>query len=210
MTQNGALISDRIADDLRAGEFPPGTWLRQIDLQERYGVSRSTIRRSLETLAMRRIVQYELNRGYRVHPLDDEDTFNALELRAVLESGFAPQIVRNATDEEIAALDQLARKFSEASTDVRRDLYAVNLEFHEALLRCARNPQLIPLVEELRIRTSPAPVSQWIDPAQIKSSSDEHFAIVAALRARQAEALRVLVVAHIMKGDYRAGLPSAG
>lgn len=198
-------VTTRMAEDLRGGAFPPGTWLKQIDLQERYGVGRAAIRKALETLSVRRLIRHELNRGYRVHPLDDDDTRHVLELRAVLESGFADKIVRHATEAEIDVLGKLADKFIDlAQRGENASLYAVNLEFHRRLLDCARNPLIVPQIEELRIRTSPAPVSQWLNFPQIQASADEHFAMVAALRARQAAALRELIVAHIMKNDVRA------
>lgn len=194
-------VAATLAEDLRLGVFAPGTWLKQIDLQERYGVGRAPIRKALETLAGRRLIRHEMNRGYRVHLQDDDDTLNALELRAVLESGFARAITHNATTEEIDHIQELAQRFAAQAAAGGPMLYALNLEFHAALLSCSRNPQLVPLVEELRIRTSPAPVSQWRQLAQVEASAQEHMAMVAALRARQAEALRVLIVAHIMKDD---------
>ena len=44
-----ALVNS-IAQDVQAGRFAPGMWLKQIDLQVRYGKSRSDVRRALESV----------------------------------------------------------------------------------------------------------------------------------------------------------------
>jgi len=193
-------VTGQLAEDLRLGRFPPGAWLKQIDLQRRYGAGRSTIRKALESLAVRRLVRHEKNKGYSVYPHDDDETKHVLELRATIESGFAAQIVQNAAAAEIGALQSLAEDFLRMAEEGRYVmLYPVNLEFHRTLLGCARNPVMLSQIEELRIRISPAPVSQWPDQAAIKASADEHFRIVAALRARAADTLRDLIRKHILK-----------
>src|SRR6201987_1060894 len=51
----------------------PGEKIRQVELAERIGVSRSPLREALRTLESEGVVTYEINRGYVVARLDDED-----------------------------------------------------------------------------------------------------------------------------------------
>ena len=204
MTDSVEILTEHIAEDLRQGRFPPGTWLKQIELQQRYGAGRTAIRKALEILTVRRLVRHELNRGYSVYPHDDDQVRHVLELRVAIECAFADRMAATATPEEISHLQALADDFWTLAENGRMaTLYAVNLEFHRALLGCARNPLIISQIEELRIRTSAAPVSQWPAIAQIKQSADEHFGMVAALRRRDAEGLRNLTRAHVLKDDHR-------
>jgi DNA-binding GntR family transcriptional regulator len=40
------MVADLIARDVRSGLFAPGMWLKQIDLESRYGYRRPDIRRA--------------------------------------------------------------------------------------------------------------------------------------------------------------------
>ena len=46
--QSWQVVAERLARDVQAGLLPPGTWLKQIDLETRYGHGRSDIRRALD------------------------------------------------------------------------------------------------------------------------------------------------------------------
>src|SRR5690606_15276739 len=59
-------LDDRIAQDIHTGRLSPGTWLKQIDVELRYGAERPAVRTALDALAKRRLVQRIPNRGYRV------------------------------------------------------------------------------------------------------------------------------------------------
>ncbi|PTW60211.1 DNA-binding GntR family transcriptional regulator [Breoghania corrubedonensis] len=198
MTASGENVIHQLSEDLRTGVFPPGAWLKQVDLQQRYGVNRAQVRKALETLAGRRVVRYEQNRGYSVHPADNEETDHVLAIRLAIETGFCEAIVKGATSEDVHRLHHFARSFNDM---VRRgaydQLYEMNLRFHRALLVCAGNAAMVNLVDELRLRTSPAPASQWRNLARIERSAAEHIAMAEALEQRDAERLLRLIRVHI-------------
>ena len=149
-------------------------------------------------MAGRRIIRYEPNRGYSVHPADTSETDDVLAIRLAIETGFCAAIVEGATADDVERLGDFARAFDGM---VRRgaydQLYETNLRFHRALLSCAGNAAMVNLVEELRLRTSPAPASQWHNLARIERSAAEHMAMVEALEIRDAERLSRLIRVHI-------------
>jgi DNA-binding GntR family transcriptional regulator len=63
----------------------PGEKIRQVDLANRVGVSRSPLREALRTLESEGIVSYEMNRGYVVSRLDSHDLEQIYNMRALLE-----------------------------------------------------------------------------------------------------------------------------
>jgi len=79
-------VADHIARDVRSGAFVPGMWLKQIDLEQRYGCGRPEVRRALDYLAQKRLVQHVPNRGYHVFLPDGDRTAHILELRVILET----------------------------------------------------------------------------------------------------------------------------
>ncbi|MEF2071183.1 GntR family transcriptional regulator [Consotaella aegiceratis] len=191
-------VAERLARDIQAGRFSPGTWLKQIDLQQRYGANRSEIRKALEHLASKRLIQYQPNRGYYVHDEDDAAAREILDIRIMIETAAVETMVANATEDQIVELEALARRF-EALLDVGTmvEIYDTNLSFHRVLLGTTQNRSLVELVDELRLRTSPAPASQWSTRQRMEQSGREHLEIVKALREHDADQLRRTIRNHI-------------
>ncbi|SED92154.1 DNA-binding transcriptional regulator, GntR family [Rhizobiales bacterium GAS191] len=191
-------IADRIASDIRSGVLAPGLWLKQIDLERRYDCRRAEVRRALDRLAQRRIIEHVPNRGYQVFLPDGNQATQILEVRVILETGAADAIVANASAEDIAALHTLAQRFGElVKTGTILELYEANLAFHSALLGLCGNPELAGLVSELRHRTSSAPAGQWRTQARVETSCAEHHQIVDSIAARDSGRLRELIALHI-------------
>ena len=190
-------VTERLAADLRTGVFPPGAWLKQVDLQHRYGVGRAPVRKALEVLAGRRLIRHELNRGFSVHPADTEEINQARALRLVLETGFAAAICDHATPDEIDEMQGLAARFDDFVHAGRLEpLYEVNLAFHRVVLGCARNPQLVALVDDLRLRAAPAATLAHRDLGYLMRRSAEHFDMVAAIRDGAPDELAGLMRTH--------------
>ncbi|WP_166426771.1 GntR family transcriptional regulator [Labedella populi] len=82
--------ADRVASDLRdrilAGALAPGAPLREVELEEHYGVSRHTIRRALSALVAERLATSRSYSGVTVVELDLEGVVALQELRCALES----------------------------------------------------------------------------------------------------------------------------
>jgi DNA-binding GntR family transcriptional regulator len=198
-------IADRIASDIQSGALAPGTWLKQIDLEQRYDCTRIEIRRALDRLAQRRLVQHIPNRGYHVFAPDGTEVAEILEIRCILETAAADSIVANADSAAIQRLDTLARRFDELIlTGTILEQYETNLAFHRALLDLCSNRQLAKLVSELRSRTSSAPAGQWRTRARIEQSAREHHDLVAAITARDAPRLKSTLALHIRQPSTAA------
>ena len=191
-------VADLIARDVRAGAFAPGTWLKQIDLENRYGFGRPDIRRALDYLTQKRLVQHVPNRGYHVVLPDSDQTAHILELRVILETAAVDSIVANATPASIERMDTLARQFDETILHgTVLDQYEANLAFHRGLLELCSNLELSNLVSDLRSRTSSALAGQWSTRARIEQSSREHHAMIRALTAQDVQQLKDVVALHI-------------
>ncbi|KLK89690.1 transcriptional regulator [Microvirga vignae] len=192
------VLADLIARDVRSGFFAPGMWLKQIDLEQRYGYGRPDVRRALEYLAQKRLVQHVPNRGYHVFLPDGEQTAHILELRIILETAAVDSIVTRATPAAIERIRDLAQQFDDAILNgTVLDQYEANLAFHRELLGLCSNPELLNLVTDLRSRTSSALAGQWSTRARVEQSSREHHAMIEALSARDAPRLKEIIALHI-------------
>jgi DNA-binding GntR family transcriptional regulator len=193
-----AVLADQIARDVRSGVFAPGMWLKQIDLEQRYGYGRPDVRRALDHLAQKRLIQHVPNRGYHVVLPDGEQTAHILELRVILETAAVDSILARATPAAIERIRDLAQRFDDAILNgTILDQYEANLAFHRELLGLCSNPELQNLVTELRSRTSSALAGQWSTRARVEQSSREHHAMIEALSSRDAPRLREIIALHI-------------
>ncbi|MGC0367408.1 DNA-binding GntR family transcriptional regulator [Rhodococcus sp. 27YEA15] len=81
----------------------PGEKIRQVEVAQQLGVSRSPLREALRTLESEGVVSYETNRGYVVTKLDLNDLAQIYRLRALIEdellrsiSGPTPEVLADA------------------------------------------------------------------------------------------------------------------
>ena len=187
-----------ILQDIQAGLYPPGTWLKQIDLEERYGRGRNEIRRALDRLALKRVVQHVPNRGYHVYQRDGKQWDDIAEIRIMLETGVVPKLIAHVREADLRNLRALAEEFQGlTASGTLLELYEANLRFHHALIDLAGNWELHTVIAELRQRTSSAPVSQWKTRTRIDKSAAEHFEMIDALEAKDREELKRLIECHI-------------
>ena len=87
--------------------------LRQEQLSERYGVSRTPVREALRRLAALGLVSFEPNRGVRVRTLSREELREAFLVRAELESLATELATPLIDDEGLAELEEAEERFAE-------------------------------------------------------------------------------------------------
>ncbi len=145
---------DRAAEALRtalfAGEFEPGTPLREVALADSLGIARSTVREALGLLAAEGLVNRIPYRGVVVAALDPADVHDVIAARLALEEAGvrawhqAPTDAREAVHE---ALDAYARS---AHTGAGTGPVAeAHLGFHRALVGLTGSSRLVAVAEAL-------------------------------------------------------------
>src|SRR3954466_7978307 len=106
------------------GELPPGTMLRQEQLAEQYGVSRTTTRAALRRLDALGLVVFRPNRGVLVRSPSRDELRQSIVARAALE-GAAAELA--ATRISPQPLEQLGRA-DERYVGLTRRLQAPDLD----------------------------------------------------------------------------------
>ncbi|SDX12385.1 GntR family transcriptional regulator [Roseicitreum antarcticum] len=191
-------VTDRLRSDIVLGALRPGEWLRQSDLQDRYGCTRSAARSALTRLTVDRIVEHAPNRGFRVAQPSIEVRSEITEVRLTLETLAAGQVVDNAGAADISAIRSAAQAF-DAGVDVLpfQQMRRLNHAFHRVFYSPLRNHTLYGLINELRERDLPNDWSNWSTSAKVRQSSSDHLDMVAALVARDTQRLCSIVRSHL-------------
>lgn len=130
----------------------PGTKLREEQLAEAFGVSRTRIRELLQRLSYHGIVETPPNRTAYVAKPSEADARDVFQARRILESGMIPHIIENFSDKDEADLRTLLQLEHEAvhSSSKSRAIRHSG-QFHIRLSQVVNNKALL---ETLRILVS--------------------------------------------------------
>jgi DNA-binding GntR family transcriptional regulator len=192
-------LAAEIAMAIRSGDYRAGEWLRQVDLEERFGATRFDVRAALAELELRQAVEHVPNRGFRVAVPDRRRLRDMLEVRALLET--------EAALGALPRLDEAAFRLLEARADAFEHAVAegtvmsqseTNLAFHDALYSFAPNQVLVEVAIETRSRARLWPLVLWPSMNALRRSAEGHRDIIAALRSGDARAVAASVRAHIL------------
>lgn len=191
-------LVDRIVHDIQTGFFGPGAWLKEIDLQTRYGATRIDVRRALSQLALMRVTEHIPNRGHHVYVIEPRQLVEIREVRVLLETGAAADLMPQVTDAQVKRLRKLATEFRDLSVSgTVLQMHPVNKTFHESIYDLCGNRTLAAIIQEMRQRMPSGMSMQSRTQARVAHSAQEHFDIVEALHKRDLPALKRVIAAHI-------------
>jgi DNA-binding GntR family transcriptional regulator len=202
-----------IEEAIVSGELTPGSVLRQEQLSERFGVSRTPVREALRRLAALGLVSFEPNRGVRVRTLTHHDLREAFMVRAELEALVTELAAQRMTADALAELEECEKRFARLTREMRshepgggrRSLMAdwmrANHAFHDVLYRVADAPYIESVAKAARRTFSGpavwAPSDDHLDRLYARNQA-EHRAIRTALAAGSGAGARELAHEHVM------------
>ncbi|HXS52273.1 MAG TPA: GntR family transcriptional regulator [Usitatibacter sp.] len=191
-----------LREDIVLCRLPPGAELREAELAERFGVSKSPVRDALSRLVHEGLVIVMPRQGYRVASISLRDVRDMFEYRAVLEAACLRAVVRNASDEQLRSLDRF-RRFDEAAYE--DGFIGYNRDFHSRLAELCGNARLVGAVAAQmdqmdRVVTMSVTAMRRSDPARLVA---QHGSIIDALQRRDARRAATLVERHIGAAQKR-------
>ncbi|WP_332697056.1 GntR family transcriptional regulator [Bosea sp. (in: a-proteobacteria)] len=184
-----------------SGALPPGQKLREQELCDRLGVSRTPLREALRTLAAQGLVTLSQNRGAEVAALTLADITQLFDVVATLEALAARLACQAISDEGIAeiALAHDRMRLHHARGELP-EYFALNQLIHRALIEAARNPVLLDIWEMMSSRVERAKYLPNLQGERWHAAMSEHETMLAALQARDGEALSGLMRQHFANG----------
>lgn len=209
---SGHALVDEIAAKIRArimsGDIAIGAQLRQAELANDFGVSRTPVREALRQLQTGGLIDVVPNRGAVVRVPAPWEVREAYEVRAELESLAAARAVSRiapADVERLRTANQEMYDRSVAESDPaqagkvadRRD----NDVFHDTIASVSANARLSRAIAEIN-ETFPRNVSAQLlvhDARHREENYREHARIIEALERGDADAARAEMREHVLK-----------
>jgi GntR family transcriptional repressor for pyruvate dehydrogenase complex len=202
-------LARTLMEELASGRYPIGARLpAERELAAAYNVSRPTVREAVIALEVQGLVEVKVGSGAYVRRLPGKGdlpgfnitAFELTEARLLFEGEAAALAATQATDEELDAIEQLVEDI--ARENQRADgAEQSDREFHLTIARATRNTAIFEAIERLWDLRATSPEAAMLHEkartANIKPVVDEHMAVLNALRARDANAARAAMRAHL-------------
>lgn len=193
------LVYEMLRDEILTLALPPGRPIDEVNLAERFGMSRTPIREALVRLAGEGLVETLPNRSAVVANIDFAKLhtfFDAITLMYRVTTRLAAQYHRP-EDLEIIRAHQARYARAVAAKDPLA-MIAINRDFHAAIAEAGRNPYFTSLT--LRVLDEGRRILrlyyQSFNDQLPQEYSEEHNAIIAAIEARDIDLCDRLASAH--------------
>jgi DNA-binding GntR family transcriptional regulator len=204
---SGITLQEQVAKRLRQmlveGLIAPGSKLNERELSEALStaaqpISRTPLREAIRMLAAEGLVELLPNRGAIAVQLSEQDVMHTFEVVAGLEGLSGELAAQRITAEELTELR--AMHFEMLAAYERRDLsayYALNAKIHRAINLAAKNPVLTATYAQVNARLQALRFRTNQNEEKWQAAIKEHERMLSALAARDAPAMRAVVMAHL-------------
>ncbi|MDO4716139.1 MAG: FCD domain-containing protein [Propionibacteriaceae bacterium] len=193
---------------LQCGQPLPG----EVELCERFGVSRSSLREAQKMLVVAGVLTSEPGSRTFVSQMTPQQIMSGLEivvpllpldrflglfpLREVLEGHTAAQAAARMSDADRVRLLSVAHELGRTEPSERAQ--ELDAEFHQLIIHSAEDPLIEALLEAIRRRGRDYHIFDTGDGAQLKPLSDKaHVRIAEAISRRDPESARFLAMEHV-------------
>lgn len=207
-----------LLERIRVGTLAPGERMpSERALALHFGVSRTTVRDALKTLVGLGVVRAERSSGIYVEGptgallgdqlvsvLSPADVRHLFEIRKAFEPTVSAWAALRATKQEADHLQMLVEKVVPKGADtpddwpMDLDLAALmDREFHGALVRCAKNPIAVRLMENLLELLKKSRSTSLRIPGRALTSAKDHWRVAHAIVLRDPDAAREAMIVHL-------------
>lgn len=191
--------SDALRDMIVKGEMAPGSKIREGDLCERLGISRTPLREALKVLASEGLIQLVPRHGAFVAQITETEIEELFPIMAALEALAGELACARMRTADVEAFRTLHRDlFARFEAGDEREYLRLNREIHRLFFSVAGNNALTSLFEQILVRTHSVRFVARKTQEQWQRAVDEHRAILAAVEARDGKLLGELLRQHLL------------
>lgn len=201
--------SDRAYDEIKArilnGALAPGMQLKEEELAELCGVSRTPVRDAMHRLETEMFIRRSDSQRSFVSDWSIADIEELFTLRTMLEAHAAAQAAIRVTPGMLADLHRNVAAIDAAIDrplpDVERFLVK-NAQFHGLIIQAAASDRLAHMINRLVLQPIVHRTALRYDADQLRRSLAEHVEIVAALEAHDPDWARAVMTSHIRRAFH--------
>ncbi len=193
--------------EIMSGQLEPGVRLREQEISDRLGISRTPVREALNRLVVDGVLQSIPNAGVMIRKYNPDELKDLFSLRAAFE-GLAVKLAceKGFSDRSLNAVKKANERLAaQLDKDDDPGCYSADVEFHQKLIALANST----VISEAYAKSNISIVS-WRRSDKTaghlyrhRTALREHAEILKALEMRDAEAAAKLCERHILDGYVR-------
>lgn len=190
-------VYDLIREEILEGRLAANERLKVADLAVRLGTSTNPVREALQQLRGEGFVLFEPNRGARVRPMDEDFVRDSFEVEMLIEPYLTRWFVGIVTERELDALEAIEAEIETLNFEDPVLHSALDLRFHRLIYARHYNRNAAEIWWKHRrilgavARSFPVSLSRRLSVVQ------EHRALIALIRAQDADGAAALVKQHV-------------
>ena len=178
-----------------------GSFINELSIAEKLGVSRTPVREALRVLSSEGLVEFIPNRGTLIPVITDKQILDLMELRRLLECYAADAAIAHGRHPELQMKATLKKQedLLNQSDHQYIDFVALDREFHFRLLQASGNSEIVNAADRIQVRQRIAGTEALFGRQRWGDVCTEHEAIVVALKNRDSDAATRAISDHLNK-----------
>jgi DNA-binding GntR family transcriptional regulator len=194
---------ERFKHQLLGGQIRPGDMVSLRELVRRLDMPLAAVREALNRLEGEGLVQVFPKRGIQVSPVDMVFMREAFQLRLILEREGLRALIETCAEATLAALEARflgLRKAAAKGLDpsVSAEAVAANRALHDTIINALNSAMITDLYTRVQERLLLVRAATGLPPGgMVGSATDEHMAILGALRRRDRDAATRALETHL-------------
>lgn len=144
----------KVYADILAGLLRPGAQVTELELMERYAITRAPIRHAMVRLSQEGWIAAQPRKGYLVKPITLRDVREVFDLRKQLEPEAARRAAGRVDGEMLERLDQATQcGYDPSDLTLENAFFAANTDLHTGIASAAGNQRIARLIRSLHNET---------------------------------------------------------
>jgi DNA-binding GntR family transcriptional regulator len=199
-----SVIFDELERMILSGALKPGQPINEKALSDNNGLSRGPIREACRRLEQAGLIEIIVNRGAFVRRISRRSAAELCDIRILL-AGYAGRLAASRiTDEQIAAMVALMQMIeAEIEAGNLTEFYRLNYDFHMTIIEASGNQRLAELYAAINKELNLFRWRALKGGSELAEAATAHRGIVAALQARDADALVSAMEEHLRAANER-------
>jgi|TARA_R110002096_G_scaffold248784_3_gene441174 DNA-binding GntR family transcriptional regulator len=194
----GQRVYTVLRNNILTMSFEPGTVLRKGALCEQLGVSRSPVTEALNRLSSDGLVDIIPQSATRVSQFSMFELRQESFLREAVEVAAVAKVALDRTDDQLTVLSRnLKMQALLVEDEDFQGFFGADLEFHELILAFTGFPKVAVTAGQMSLQLRRARMLILPEPGRPAEAVAEHQAVLASIKARDADAARSAMSLHL-------------
>lgn len=193
-------VFNRLREDILAGNYEEKEELKEAAISKELGVSRTPVREALRQLELEGLVTIIPNKGAYVNGITAKDIYEIYVIRSYLEGLCAKWACENITKEQLEELEEIVylSKFH-IEKEHWDQIFELDNRFHLLLYEACGSKVLEHILSDYHHYVERVRKNTLSSQERARKASDEHSAILEALKQKDEETADRLANEHIVQ-----------